>query len=121
VFFKHTTAYAFFTLLEIRRVLFPSAPASSTPHPLPGHRYPGSDAPAVDGVSMSLEPGELLVIAGPNGSGKSSLFRALLGMIAVEHGDIEINGRAHGRWRRKELARVVGARTQREEPGFPQG
>lgn len=83
-------------------------------------RYPGSDAPAVDGVSMSLEPGELLVIAGPNGSGKSSLFRALLGMIAVEHGDIEIDGRALGRWRRNELARVVGALTQREEPVFPQ-
>src|SRR5690606_2742270 len=77
-------------------------------------RYPGSAAVAVDRVSLSLDPGELLVVAGPNGSGKSSLFRALLGMLPLEHGEVRIDDRELGGWRRSELARVVGALTQRE-------
>jgi iron complex transport system ATP-binding protein len=83
-------------------------------------RYPGSAAMAVDRVSLSLDPGELLLVAGPNGSGKSSLFRALLGMLPLEHGEVRIEDRHLGGWRRSELARVVGALTQREEPVFPQ-
>lgn len=55
----------------------------------------GSARP-VDGVSLSLSAGELLVIVGPNGAGKTSLTRLLTGEIAPTAGIIRLEGEALG-------------------------
>jgi branched-chain amino acid transport system ATP-binding protein len=47
---------------------------------------------AVDGVSLSVMPGEVLGIIGPNGSGKSTLFNCILGQIAPTSGAIRLDG-----------------------------
>ena len=39
-------------------------------------------------VSLSIAPREIVTILGPNGSGKSTLLRALLGLVAIRHGQI---------------------------------
>lgn len=39
-------------------------------------------------VSLRVEPGEIVTIVGPNGSGKTSLFRAIIGALAVAEGKI---------------------------------
>lgn len=48
----------------------------------------------VDGVSFTVEPGELIVVMGPNGSGKSSLAYAIMGhpLYRVVSGRIIIDG-----------------------------
>ncbi len=45
-------------------------------------------AEVLSGVSMAVEPGEIVTILGPNGSGKSTLLRALLGMIMPDAGRV---------------------------------
>jgi branched-chain amino acid transport system ATP-binding protein len=43
---------------------------------------------AVDGVSLSLEPGDALGIIGPNGAGKSSLFNLIAGVMPANEGQV---------------------------------
>jgi len=47
---------------------------------------------AVDGVSFSVRPGEIVGVIGPNGSGKTTLFNSILGQIRPSSGHMEFCG-----------------------------
>ena len=47
---------------------------------------------AVDGVSFSVGPGEIVGVIGPNGSGKTTLFNSILGQIRPTSGHMEFCG-----------------------------
>ena len=47
---------------------------------------------AVDGVSFSVGPGEIVGVIGPNGSGKTTLFNSILGQIRPTSGRMEFCG-----------------------------
>ena len=55
------------------------------------YKYFG-DVRAVDGVSLSVEKGEVLVIVGPSGSGKSSLLRSINYLEEPTSGEIWLDG-----------------------------
>src|ERR1700692_1215884 len=52
-----------------------------------------SRIPAVDGVSFSIRPGEILGYVGPNGAGKSTTVKVLTGWIDPTAGEIFFQGR----------------------------
>jgi len=47
---------------------------------------------AVDGVSLSVAPGEIVGVIGPNGSGKTTLFNSILGQIKPTSGRMQFCG-----------------------------
>lgn len=59
------------------------------------HAYEGGIR-ALDGVDVTLAPGELLCVIGPNGSGKSTLVRALAGLLEPDEGGVTVGGRDIG-------------------------
>ena len=46
-------------------------------------------APLLDGVNLSIEPGERLCLVGRNGAGKSTLMKLIAGEIQADDGDLE--------------------------------
>ena len=50
------------------------------------------DFRAVDGVSFSVKPGEVLGFLGPNGAGKSTTMRMITGFLAPSGGEVLIAG-----------------------------
>jgi ATP-binding cassette, subfamily C, bacterial CydD len=54
--------------------------------------YPGRDRPALDGVSLTITPGERIAVAGASGAGKSSLLALLLRFVEPSGGRIEAGG-----------------------------
>jgi branched-chain amino acid transport system ATP-binding protein len=50
--------------------------------------------PAVRGIDLDVEEGEIVGLVGPNGAGKSSTLHAVMGVVAVAGGDVRLHGRS---------------------------
>jgi lipopolysaccharide export system ATP-binding protein len=52
----------------------------------------------VDGVSFSVEPGQIVGLLGPNGAGKTTCFRMACGLATPDRGQVFLNGVEVTRW-----------------------
>jgi len=70
---------------------------------------------ALDGITFSLEPGELVGYIGPNGAGKSTTVKVLAGILVPDSGTCQVLGRTPWRERIAHVSHigvVFGQRTQ---------
>jgi ABC-2 type transport system ATP-binding protein len=84
---------------EIKTATRPTAMPVPVPQPVAiltrvTKRYGTTGAPvvALDNLSLTLHPGEVVALLGPNGAGKSTAVRTLLGLIAPTSGSARIFG-----------------------------
>jgi branched-chain amino acid transport system ATP-binding protein len=66
---------------------------------------------AVDGVSFSVQPGEIFGVIGPNGSGKTTLFNSILGQIRPTSGAVKFEGTDITGWSPLAMSRAGIGRT----------
>ena len=56
-------------------------------------RYPSRpEAPALDGLSFAVHPGETVALVGPSGAGKTTIFQLLLRFYDAQSGTIRVDG-----------------------------
>ncbi|MHB1244492.1 MAG: ABC transporter ATP-binding protein, partial [Gaiellaceae bacterium] len=68
---------------------------------------------ALDGVAVSLAPGEIVALVGPNGAGKSTVLRSIAGFAPIVSGEV--------RWRGEPFAPVPHRSVARGIAYVPQG
>jgi energy-coupling factor transport system ATP-binding protein len=88
-----------------------------------GVTYHGADRPALWGVDVTIDEGELCLVVGRTGAGKSTLLRTLNGLVphftgGTLHGRVRIDGRDTGDHPPRELADLVGMVAQDPRAGF---
>jgi ATP-binding cassette subfamily C protein CydD len=58
------------------------------------HASQGDSGEVLRGIDLAVPAGSRLTLVGPSGGGKSSLLAAVMGLLPLENGDIEIDGHA---------------------------
>ena len=109
------------TLAAGRRVLEltdrePEVHDPAEPLPPPGRRavalegvtarYGAGEAPALEGVSLTLEPGRRVALVGPSGAGKTTVTNLLLRFLDPEQGRVTLAGRDLREYRADDVRRT---------------
>jgi len=76
------------------------------------------DKPVLDGVSLSVERGEMVGILGPNGSGKTTLLK-IFSAVLRGRGEVKVNGRSIKTYGKRELSRLFAMVPQESQILFP--
>ena len=79
----------------------------------------GLENPLVlDKLSLNIPSGKITAILGPNGTGKTTMLHLMLGLLKPSSGQIEIGGKPHGGYSRRDLSQMIGLVPQFESIPF---
>lgn len=73
------------------------------------YRYSTTDPVVLNGIDLTVEPGEHIAITGPSGGGKSTLVKILLGLIEPDMGEMLVDGQPLSQFGYKSYHEQVGA------------
>ncbi len=79
------------------------------------YTFEDSNRPAIQDLSLNVQPGERLCIAGYNGSGKSTLLKILAGLFLDYDGNVSYNGFSRGSLDIESLRGAIGDICQEED------
>jgi ATP-binding cassette, subfamily C, bacterial CydC len=75
-------------------------------------RYAPHERPALDGVSLRLEPGSRVALVGPSGAGKTTVVNLLLRYLDPEAGRVTLAGRDLREYRQEDVRRAIAVAGQ---------
>jgi thiol reductant ABC exporter CydC subunit len=75
-------------------------------------RYASGERPALDGVSLRLEPGRRVALLGPSGSGKTTVANLFLRFVDPEAGRVALAGRDLREYRLEDVRRAIAVAGQ---------
>lgn len=78
------------------------------------YRYSLNDPMVLDGISLSIRPGEHVAITGPSGGGKSTLAKIILGLVEPDEGVVLVDGIPLARFGHKNFHDQIGAVMQED-------
>lgn len=79
--------------------------------------YGGADI--LHGASLTVEPGQIVVIIGPNGAGKSTLMKAAFGLVKIREGSVTFKDKEITRLRPDQIVRLGMSYVPQERNVFP--
>jgi ATP-binding cassette subfamily C exporter for protease/lipase len=69
---------------------------------------PGAGKPALNNLTFTISPGDVLGVVGPSGAGKSTLARVIVGIWPTVAGKVRLDGADIYQWNKAELGPSVG-------------
>lgn len=69
---------------------------------------PGAANAVLQGISLTLAPGQAMAVIGPSASGKTTFAKALLGILPTVRGEIRIDGATHDQWDPETIGGAMG-------------
>ena len=73
------------------------------------YRYPGAEKNTIDGMDLTIHPGENLAIVGLNGAGKTTLVKLLCGFLDPTEGRVLLNGQDIRQYNRRDYYKLFEA------------
>lgn len=75
-------------------------------------RYGAGEPEVLKGVSLRVEPGEMIALVGPSGGGKTTLMKIMMGLFEPSYGQVLVGGRPATSFARRTFRARVGSVAQ---------
>jgi ATP-binding cassette subfamily B protein RaxB len=79
------------------------------------YRYGVGEPEVLQGVSLKIEPGEMVALVGPSGGGKTTLMKIMMGLFEPSHGEVLVGGRQLSSFDKRKARQVIGSVAQDDD------